>query len=145
MVVTQAEGAEGTGDAPVEKKASKKQDAAGPGRPRSAGRLTWAELMKITWAVDVLACACGGRKRFLCCVFDPQALTAIKASLERKANGVRGSPPAESPSVAHVWARPAAMRTKSKKSIARRAGSCYGRGRGRDATQNQARPSNTLF
>ena len=63
-----------------------------PAAADRSGRLKWAELIKKTFAHDVLACECGGRRRFLCFVFDPRALAAIKASLQRKADRTRGSP-----------------------------------------------------
>ncbi len=50
-----------------------------PGRP--AYRMSWAQMRKRTFAEDVLACPCGGRKRFLCFVFDPEALAAMARSL----------------------------------------------------------------
>ncbi len=65
FVVAQAEG---TGEVTAKKATDQAREAVGPRRERSADRLKWAELMKKTWALDVLACACGGHKRFLCCV-----------------------------------------------------------------------------
>jgi Putative transposase len=43
---------------------------------------TWAELMRRTFAVDVLACQhCGGRLKLLAAVMNPKAVRAILASL----------------------------------------------------------------
>ena len=49
-------------------------------------RLSWAELMKRTWGLDVLACSCGGRLRLLGFVMDPIELASIQRSLERPAS-----------------------------------------------------------
>ena len=45
-------------------------------------RLSWAELMRRTWGLDVLACPCGGRLRLLGFVMTPTALASIKRSIE---------------------------------------------------------------
>jgi len=43
---------------------------------------TWAELMRRTFAIDVLACQyCGGRLKLLAAVMNPKAVRAILASL----------------------------------------------------------------
>ena len=50
-----------------------------PGTPR---RLSWAELMRRVFAVDVLKCPdCGGRMRILAALHDPDAVRAILESL----------------------------------------------------------------
>jgi hypothetical protein len=50
-----------------------------PGNPR---RLSWAELMRRVFAVDVLKCTrCGGPMRILAAIHDPDAVRAILESL----------------------------------------------------------------
>jgi hypothetical protein len=45
-------------------------------------RLEWAELLRRTWAVDVLRCSrCGGRRTLLAFVRDPKAIRAILGHL----------------------------------------------------------------
>ncbi len=39
----------------------------------------WADLMRRTWDLDVLACPCGGRFRFVAAIFDPNVVQAILA------------------------------------------------------------------
>jgi hypothetical protein len=61
----------------------RQQDA--PSRPSSCPRerrLEWAELLKRTFATDVLRCAgCGGRRTLLALVRDPKATSAILGHL----------------------------------------------------------------
>lgn len=48
-------------------------------------RLSWAELMRRTWGLDVLACPCGGRLRLLGFVMAPMALASIERSMTQRA------------------------------------------------------------
>jgi hypothetical protein len=50
---------------------------------RRRRRLLWAELLKRSYAIDALACECGGMMRLLCFIHDPEALKAIARSLGR--------------------------------------------------------------
>ena len=57
-----------------------------PSRPMakkgaSRRRLPWADLLERVFAVDVLACPCGGRRRVLAFITDPNAIRSILASL----------------------------------------------------------------
>jgi hypothetical protein len=49
---------------------------------------TWAQLMQRTFEVDVLACDCGGRLRFIACITKPEAIIAILRHL-----GLPDTPP----------------------------------------------------
>jgi hypothetical protein len=61
-----------------------------PGTPR---RLSWAELMRRVFAVDVLECPdCGGRMRILAAIHNPDAVRAILESL-----GLPSRPPPSLP------------------------------------------------
>ena len=61
-----------------------------PGTPR---RLSWAELMRRVFAVDVLECPdCGGRMRILAAIHNPDAVRAILESL-----GLSSRPPPNLP------------------------------------------------
>jgi hypothetical protein len=61
-----------------------------PGAPR---RLSWAELMRRVFAVDVLECSdCGGRMRILAAIHNPDAVRAILESL-----GLPSRPPPNLP------------------------------------------------
>jgi hypothetical protein len=52
------------------------------GPPENPRRLSWAELMRRVFAVDVLKCAhCGGRMRILAAIHKPGAIRAILESL----------------------------------------------------------------
>ncbi len=52
-----------------------------PLAPR-ARRLAWAELLKRTFAIDVLRCVhCGGRRELLAVVMKPEAVAAILTHL----------------------------------------------------------------
>lgn len=64
-------------------------------RARRSSRRSWAELMKRTFATDILACGCGGRMRFLCFIFNPTVLAAMQgAPVDRPpaGAGARASP-----------------------------------------------------
>jgi hypothetical protein len=54
---------------------------------------TWAELMRRTFAIDVLACQyCGGRLKLLAAVMNPKAVRAILASLHWPAEAPESRP-----------------------------------------------------
>jgi hypothetical protein len=55
-------------------------------------RLAWAELVKRVFLEDVLACACGGRRRVLAMVFDPVSIERVLRHL-----GLRHERPARAP------------------------------------------------
>jgi len=65
---------------------------------RASGRHPWAELLKRVFAVDVLRCGCGGRRKILAAITQGEVIVAILASL-----GL----PTEAPVVHHAmeWAR----------------------------------------
>jgi hypothetical protein len=65
--------------------------------PSKRSRTCWAELMRKTFAIDVLACSCGGRMRYLCAVFDPDALQKIEQSLKRRESAAPARPSAQLP------------------------------------------------
>ena len=52
-------------------------------------RLTWAELVMRVWLEDVLRCPCGGRRRVLAMVFNPDSIERILRHL-----GLPHEPPA---------------------------------------------------
>ena len=59
---------------------------------RGRGRLSWADLMRRVFAIDVLECpACGGRMRVIAAIEDPRAIRAILDCLGLPA---RAPPPA---------------------------------------------------
>lgn len=84
--------AQGTGSVP----------GASPAAQRRANRLKWAELLRRTFALDVLRCECGGRMRLLCSVTDPEALAAIARSLGRTT-----PPPRPPPRQGELFTEPA--------------------------------------
>jgi hypothetical protein len=46
--------------------------------PRSSRRhLAWAELLRRIFEIDILACACGGRLRFIATIEDPPVVERI--------------------------------------------------------------------
>ena len=56
--------------------------------------LAWAELLKRTFAVDVLRCVrCGGRRELLAVVMKPEAVTAILTHLGLNTDDVGPRPP----------------------------------------------------
>ena len=62
-----------------------------PPRPR---RLAWAELLKRTFAVDVLRCVhCGGRRELLAVVMKPEAVAAILTHLGLDTDDAGPRPP----------------------------------------------------
>ena len=74
-------------------------------RTARAPRHTWAQLLERTFAIDILQCTCGGRLRFLCWIFNPEALRAIERSLGRAPPQPPPSPPIRgSPQEAFPWA-----------------------------------------
>jgi hypothetical protein len=54
-------------------------DASGPPSPASPSRraMAWADLLRRIFAIDVLACACGGRLRFVATIEDPSVVQRI--------------------------------------------------------------------
>jgi len=48
---------------------------------RAGGRHPWAELLKRVFAVDVLRCRCGGRRRILAAITQAEVIVAILAAL----------------------------------------------------------------
>ncbi len=53
------------------------------------GRLSWADLMRRVFAIDVLECpACGGRMRVIAAIEEPRVIRAILGSL-----GLSARPP----------------------------------------------------
>jgi hypothetical protein len=63
-------------------------------RPRGRARLyyPWAELLRRTFLVDVLACPCGAKRRVLSLVRDPDEIRRCLAHL-----GLPPEPPARAP------------------------------------------------
>ena len=60
-------------------------------RPR---RLAWAELLKRTFAIDVLRCVrCGGRRELLAVVMKPEAVVAILTHLGLDTDDAGPRPP----------------------------------------------------
>jgi len=59
--------------------------------PRRPATLGWAQLMKRVWDLDVLACPCGGRFRFISAIFDPDVVQAILAAIALRETS-RGPP-----------------------------------------------------
>jgi len=73
----QAPTASPAGAAPVPAPAPRTTPAL-PGRPRPHRYWSWAELLRRTFAIDVLACpGCGGRLRLLATIAHPPAITKI--------------------------------------------------------------------
>jgi hypothetical protein len=65
-------------------------------RPR---HVAWAELLRRTFAVDVLACpGCGGRLRLVATIADPRVIARILAHL-----GMPPAPPAPLPPRQPSW------------------------------------------
>jgi hypothetical protein len=65
--------------------------------PRSPGRhLAWAELLRRIFEIDVLACACGGRLRFIATIEDPPVVERILRHLGLP-TAMPGPAPARSP------------------------------------------------
>jgi hypothetical protein len=60
--------------------------------PTTRRNYTWAQLMQRVFEVDVLACDCGGRLRFIACITKPEAITAILRHL-----GLPDTPPQITP------------------------------------------------
>jgi len=48
---------------------------------RTSGRHPWAELLKRVFAVDVLRCGCGGRRKILAAITQTEVIVAILAAL----------------------------------------------------------------
>jgi hypothetical protein len=71
--------------------------AASPGPPRSPRRyLTWAELLRRIFEIDILACTCGGRLRFIATIEDPPVVARILRHL-RLPTEAPGPAPARPP------------------------------------------------
>jgi hypothetical protein len=65
--------------------------------PRSPGRhFAWAELLRRIFEIDVLACACGGRLRFIATIEDPPVVERILRHLGLP-TAMPGPAPARSP------------------------------------------------
>jgi len=52
-----------------------------PTAPPRPGRMSWADLMKRTWKVDIMKCDCGGTMQLISAIMKPDALEAICAAL----------------------------------------------------------------
>ena len=63
-----------------------------PGRARPS-RIPWAELLQRVFAIDVLACPCGGRRKVLACLTDPKVVKQILEHLGLPATGPPVAPP----------------------------------------------------
>jgi hypothetical protein len=85
---------------PVQKTEGEEAERGKEVRKRSRRRL-WAELMKRTFEVDVLACECGGRLRLIGFVFDREALAEIKECVRRGRGGVEAK--AQGPPGGQEW------------------------------------------
>ena len=64
-----------------------------PSRPPPGGLWAWADLMRRTFAIDVLACAsCGGRLELLSVISSPATAAGIISKLRRRPGPTRGPP-----------------------------------------------------
>jgi len=72
---TSAGGEAGGGVGPAADACAAKRSA------RVGGRHPWAELLKRVFAVDVLRCACGGRRKILAAITQAEVIVAILAAL----------------------------------------------------------------
>jgi hypothetical protein len=61
-------------------------------------RLTWAELIKRTWLVDLLRCPCGGKRKVLAMVFNPASIERILVHLGLPHLPPQRAPPRHAPS-----------------------------------------------
>ena len=52
-----------------------------PVAPKRPAAMGWAQLLKRVWELDVLACPCGGRFRFISAIFDPDVVQSILAAI----------------------------------------------------------------
>jgi hypothetical protein len=75
-----------TAPGPTETKAAQ-DDSVGP-RLSAPWRIDWATLLKRTYREDVLACPCGGRRRLLAVVTEPETAQSILKSM-----GLAADPP----------------------------------------------------
>ena len=48
---------------------------------QTSGRLSWSAAMKITWKIDTLQCACGGRRKLVALIDQPPVVKKILAHL----------------------------------------------------------------
>jgi len=65
-------------------------------------RIDWASLLKRTYLEDVLACPCGGRRRILADITEPDVVVAILAHL-----GLPTEPPPRAKARGPTWVEPA--------------------------------------
>jgi len=69
-----------------------------PVSPMRSRRLSWAELMRRVFAIDVLCCPrCGGRMRVLAAIHNPKATRAILECLELPSRAPPSEPSAAEP------------------------------------------------
>ena len=82
------------------------EDAEVAGCHRSPKRLSWAELMKRVWAIDVLLCPrCAGRLAVIACITEPSVAQRILAACRLAQAPPRMYPPRQSLDVS-IWDSP---------------------------------------
>jgi len=57
------------------------EEAGRPVAPKRPASMAWAQLLRRVWDLDVLACPCGGRFRYISAIFDPDAVQSILAAI----------------------------------------------------------------